>query len=191
MPSGIILKEPQMQVVTNDLVTDPPKGTNSTSLKDESWKTVEVLEVLLAHSIHLCDLYGNARWQTTAIQFRQLRQLFDGHYKQQIHLIDVLIDRIRALNGTGRPFASNFLNRNRLSQLLRGRPSTRYLLVELLDAHESVLSAALPTGTHNGQVSSWARDFAVGQVVLTNEQQILAVGEQLMHRERMQPPDEG
>jgi len=165
-----------MQVVNNDFVTDPPKGTNSTSLKDESWKTVEVLEVLLAHSIHLCDLYGNARWQTTAIQ---------------IHLIDVLIDRIRALNGTGRPFASNFLNRNRFSQLLRGRPSTRYLLVELLDAHESVLSAALPTGTHNGQVSSWARDFAVGQVVLTNEQQILAVGEQLMHRERMQPPDEG
>jgi starvation-inducible DNA-binding protein len=179
-----------MQVATNNLIIDLPKSTDSTSKKGESWKTVEVLEVLLAHSIHLRDLYRNARWQTAAIQFRRLRQLFDAHYKQQIHLIDVLIDRIRALNGTASPFARDLLDRPQFTQILRGRPSTRHLLVELLDAHEFVLSAALPTGAHYSQVSSWARDFAVGQVVLTNDQQILAVSEQLMYRERMQPDED-
>jgi hypothetical protein len=46
-------------------------------------------------------------------------------------------------------------------------------------------------GTHYGQVnSSWTRDFAVGQVVLANDQQILAVAQQLIHRERMPQTDE-
>jgi starvation-inducible DNA-binding protein len=180
MPSGIILKEPQMHVASNSPVIDSPERPDSTANKHKSRKTVEVLEVLLAHSIHLRDLYRNARWQTAAIQFRRLHQLFDGHYKEQIHLIDVLIDRIRALNGAGRLFARDFLDGTQFSQLVGGRASTRHLLIELLDAHESVLSAALPTGAHYGQVSSWTRDFAVGQVVLTNDQHFLALGEQLM-----------
>ena len=175
-----------MQVATNDLTIDLPTGANSTASEIESWRTVEVLEVLLAHSIHLRDLYKNARWQTANIQFRRLRQLFNGHYKEQIHLVDVLIDRIHALNGAGRVFAGDFLHRTQFSQLLRGRASATRLLAELLDAHESVLNAALPTRTKDGQVNrSWTRDFSVGQVVLTNDQQILAVSEQLMHRERM------
>jgi starvation-inducible DNA-binding protein len=176
-----------MQIATNDLTVDPPTSTNSHASKIESRKIVEVLEVLLAHSINLRDLYKSARWQTADIQFRRLRQLFDGHYKEQIHLIDVLIDRIHALDGAGRVFAGDFLHRTQFSQLLRGRASATRLLAELLDAHESVLNAALPTQTKDGQVNrSWTRDFAVGQVVLMNDQQILAVSEQLMHRERVQ-----
>jgi starvation-inducible DNA-binding protein len=176
----------KMQVATHDLTNDPPTGTHSTVSKSESWKIVEVLEVLLAHSIHLRDLYKNARWQTADIQFRRLRQLFDGHYKEQIHLVDILIDRIHALNGAGRVFAGDFLHRTQFSQLLRGRASATHLLAELLDAHESVLNAALPTRTQEGQSNrSWTRDFTVGQVVLTNDQQVLAVSEQGMHRARM------
>jgi starvation-inducible DNA-binding protein len=176
----------KMQVATNDPAIDPPTGTNSTASKSESRRTVEVLEVLLVHSIQLRDLYKNARWQTADIQFRRLRQLFDTHYQAQIHLVDVLIDRIRALNGAARVFAGDFLQRTQFSQLLRGRAPTTHLMAELLDAHESVLSAAVPTGTNDGQVNrSWTRDFAVGQVVLINGQQIHAVSEQLMHRKRM------
>jgi starvation-inducible DNA-binding protein len=180
-----------MQLATNDLVIDLPKGADSSANKAESWRTVGVLEELLAHSIHLRDLYRNARWQTAAIQFRRLHQLFDGHYKEQIHLIDVLIDRIRALNGGSKLFARDFLDRTQFSQLVGGRASTRHLLAELLDAHESVLSAALPIGTRAGQVNpSWTRDLAVGQVVLTNNQQSLALGERLMHREGIPQTDE-
>jgi starvation-inducible DNA-binding protein len=180
-----------MQVASNSPVTDPPKAADSTANKRESWKTVEVLEVLLAHSIHLRDLYRNARRQTAAIQFRRLHQLFDGHCKEQIHLIDILIDRIRALNGAGRLFARDFLDRAQFSQLVGGRASIRHLLVELLDAHESVLNASTPTGPHHGQVnSSWTHDFAVGQVVLTNDQHFLALSEQLMHRKGLRQSDE-
>jgi starvation-inducible DNA-binding protein len=177
-----------MQAATNEPTIDPLTHTVSTTTKSESSDTVEVLEELLAHSITLRDMYQDARWQTAEIQFRLLRQLFDGHYKEQIQLVDVLIDRIRALNGAGRVFAGDFLHRARVSQLLRGRRSVAHLLTELIDAHDSVLNAALPPGASKGQPNcSWTRDFAVGQVVLTNNQQILAVREHLMHRKRMFP----
>jgi hypothetical protein len=38
-----------MQVATNDLTVDPPTSTYSTASKIDSWKIVEVLELLLAH----------------------------------------------------------------------------------------------------------------------------------------------
>ena len=175
-----------MQVAANDLTIDPPAGEKSTASKGGDWKTVEVLEVLLAHSIHLCDLYKNARWHTADPQFGRLRQLFDAHYEEQIHLVDILIDRIRTLKGADGIFAGDFLHRIQFPQLLRGPASIIRLMEELLDAHESVLRAAQPTRTNEGQVNrSWARDFAVGQVILTNDEQILAVSEQLMHHGRM------
>lgn len=157
----------------------PPKNMS------ESSETVEVLEELLAHSIHLRDMYKSARWQTADLRFRLLRQLFDAHYKQQTQLVDVLVDRIRALNGGGGVFAGDFLHPTQFSQLLRGRASATLLLRELLDAHESVLSAALPSRTSEEQLNGWARDFALGQVVVTNNEQSLIIREQLMNQEGM------
>jgi starvation-inducible DNA-binding protein len=174
-----------MQAVANDLTKDPLAGMNSTTSKGESWETVEVLEDLLVQSIHLRDLYKNARWQAGDVQFRRFRRLFDGHYQEQIRLVDVLLDRIRMLNGAGRVFAGDFLQRNQVSSLLRGRASITRLLVDLVDAHESALSAAQPVQGSDGSVSpAWTRDFAVGQFVLSNDQQLFIVREQLLHRER-------
>jgi starvation-inducible DNA-binding protein len=171
-----------MQAAIHNLPIDPAHSSNATTGNSESSDTVEVLEELLAQSIHLRDLYKTARWQTADVEFRRLRQLFDSHYQEQIRLVDVLIDRIRTLNGTGGVFAGDFLHRRQFSQLLRGRASITRLLVDLVDAHESVL---LPIPAGDGQVNpAWTRDFAVGQVVLSNDQQLFAVREQLLHRER-------
>ncbi len=149
-----------------------------------SRKTVAVLDELLAHSIHLRDLYKNARWQTSGIQFHHLYLMFDSHYKGQLRLVDVLIDRIRMLDGAGRVFAGDFLQGTRFSYALRGRKAPVRLLRDLLDAHELVLSAARPTGRNDVQNDlSWVRDFAVGQVVLTNELQSWSVNEQLTGHE--------
>jgi hypothetical protein len=55
------------------------------------------------------------------------------------------------------------------------------LLCDLLDAHEIVLSVAHTTATHGLQADPSAiHDFAVGQVVLTNDLQHGSVGEQLV-----------
>lgn len=146
---------------------------NRAGSKSSPSETVEILVELLAHTIHMRDLYKSARVQTADIQFHRLRQLFENHYREQIQLVDVLIDRNRAGNGAARVFAGDFLHRIHFSSSRRDRASVTALLAGLLDGHESVLNTA-------NSDCSWARDFAVGRVVFTNDQQVLAVREQSM-----------
>jgi len=157
----------------------PPTGDGRASSK-----TVTFLDALLAHSIRLRDLYTNARWQTADIQFHHLRLLFDGHYKEQLRLVDVLIDRIRMLGYTGRVLAGVFLQGTQFSCALRGRTSPIRLLRDLLGAHELVLSAACPRENSDSQDDNPSiRDFAVSQVVLTNDLQSRSICEQLIRRD--------
>ena len=51
---------------------------------------------------------------------------------------------------------------------------------DLLERHELVLSVARPVGRDD---RSWAHDFAVGQVVLTNDVQEWAVSEQCANQD--------
>jgi DNA-binding ferritin-like protein len=146
---------------------------------------VALLDELLNHTIRLRDLYKNARWQTGDIRFHHLRLIFEGHYKEQLRLVDVLIDRIRVLGGGCHVFAGCFLQGTRFSYALRGRASPIRLLRDLLDAHELVMSAA-PSSTRGDAQDDSASirgDPAVGQVVLANDQQSRSVSEQLIPRD--------
>jgi len=163
---------------TDDSIIGSPAITRLTESETQSFATIAILEELLAQSIHLRDLYKSARWQTADVQHRQLHQLFDVHYKEQIGLVDVLIDRIRMLGGRGSVFAGYFVKDTQCFCLRLSRKGAFRLVGELLDAHESVLNTAQPTrlsGDHK-----WARDFAIGQVVLTNDQQSWSLSEQLV-----------
>jgi starvation-inducible DNA-binding protein len=146
--------------------------------------TVAVLEELLTHSIHLRELYKNARWQIPSGQFREVRQMLDDHYREQLSLIEVIVDRISLLGGAVRVFASEFLRSPQMSRVLRGPGALNRLLHDLFDAHEIVLSVARPHDSSDDQ--HWVRDFAVGQVVLTNKQQCESVNGILLSNEPQQ-----
>ena len=149
-------------------------------MSDEcSVETVGVLEELLAQSILLRDLYKIARWQSCNGELCRMHQLFEGHYKEQLRLIDVLIDRVRMLGGTGRVLAGDFLKATPLCGVRAHRAPGRWV-DELLDAHELVLSTAQAAGaTDNHQ---WVHEFAVGLVVLTNDMQNVSLREQWLHQ---------
>ena len=134
-----------------------------------SFNTISVLEQLLRQSIRLRDLHVNARWQILGSQFTEIRKMLNDHHKEQLGLIDLLVDRIRILGGTARVFASDFLQRTQFCRVIRGPRALNQLLLDLLEAHEAVLSAAHPHESYDDLHR--VRDFAVGQVVLTNEQQ--------------------
>ncbi|HTD75612.1 MAG TPA: ferritin-like domain-containing protein [Steroidobacteraceae bacterium] len=170
-----------MRVFTCDQESDPRDIAAPADGDAKLRHTVAVLEELLAQSICLRDLYRNARWQTADIRYRRLRQLFDRHFKEQLHLVDVLIDRIRTLAGGRQVFARNFLQGTQFACALRGNKAARHLLNELLDAHESVLN----TGREKGSTMNapCAQDFALGQVVLVNDAQSSSISDQLMNYE--------
>ena len=148
-------------------------------------KTIVLLDELLTHTLPLRDLYKSARCQTAEIHFRHLRPLFDTHYKEQLALVDVLVDRIRTLGCASRVLAGAFLQGTPPSYALCGHLAPSRVFCDLLDAHEIVLSAAHAAGTHSLQADPSAiHDFAVGQVVLTNDLQRCSVGEQLVGWDR-------
>jgi starvation-inducible DNA-binding protein len=173
-----------MLVSTCDHVGDPQNTVASTDGDVSLRRTIAVLEALLAQSIGLRDLYRNARWQTADIQYRRLRQLFDRHYREQLHLVDVLIDRIRTLGAGRQIFARNFLQGTQFAYALRGNRAAGHLLSELLDAHESVLNTGRPNASAMNEL--WAHDFAVGQVVLTNDAQCSSISDHLVDCEPRQ-----
>jgi starvation-inducible DNA-binding protein len=149
-----------------------------------SRRPVVVLEELLTQSIQLRDMYKNARWQVPSGQFGELRRILEDHYKEQLSLIDVIVDRIRVLGGAVGVFASEFLQSTRFCRLLRGPRALNRLLHDFLEAHESVLSAARPHDSNGDH--QWMRDFAVGRVVLTNEQQCESINGMLLRNDPQQ-----
>lgn len=134
-----------------------------------SYNTVAVLEQLVIQSIRVHDLHINARWQISDGQFDGIRKMLNDHQKEQLGLIGLLVDRIRILGGAGRVFASDFLQRSQFCRVIRGPRALNQLLRDLVEAHEAVLSAAHPHDSHDDLHR--VRDFAVAQVVFTNEQQ--------------------
>ena len=142
-----------------------------------SVETVPILEKLLAQSILLRDLYKTVRRQTFD---HRMHLLFGGHYKEQLRLVDVLIDRLRILGGAGRLLAADFLNSPQPYCGVRGRTVLNRCIDELLDAHELVLNTAQPTGATDNQ--QWVREFAVGLVVLTNDLQRVSLSEQWLRQ---------
>ncbi len=166
-----------MNVPTSDPAIGP-SAIPVTGADAPPCKTVAVLQEWLTQSIHLRDLYKNARWQLSGVDFPDLRQMLDDHYKEQLTVIDVLVDRIRNLGGAARVFAGDFLQRTQFCHVLRGRIAPKRLLHELLEAHESILGAARPNGSNEDHL--WMRDLAVGQVVLANDAQSWAINERLL-----------
>jgi starvation-inducible DNA-binding protein len=180
----IDFKERRMIGSTRNQVSDPRDVVAPAVDDTDSRNTIAILEELLGQSIGLRDLYRKARWQTADIQYHRLRQLFDRHYKEQLRLVDVLIDRIRDLGGGRQISARNFLQPTQFAIALLGNKAVGRLLNELLDAHESVLAAVRPNGST--MCVQWLHDFAVGQVVLTNRAQSVSIGEQFMNCEPRQ-----
>jgi len=151
--------------------------TTAAAAGGDSFNTVAVLEQLLIQTIHLRDLHTSARWQISRSEFSEIRDVLKDHHKQQLNLIGLLVDRIRILGSTDRVFAGDFLQRAPC-RVIRGPREINQLLLDLLEAHEAVLSAAHAQDPDGDP--QWVHELAVGQVVLTNEQQWETINGRLM-----------
>ncbi|MGD0492266.1 MAG: ferritin-like domain-containing protein [Steroidobacteraceae bacterium] len=172
-----------MSESSNQPPVESSRLASTTADDGASGSAAALLDELLIHSIKLRDLYKSARWQTTDIQFRDLRILFDDHYKQQLRLVDVLIDRLRMLGGEARVLVGLLLKDTQFSYALREKVSPIRLLHALSEAHDAVLSAAR-SDAHTAELDSAASsgDFAVHQVVRVNNTQFQTISDQLISR---------
>jgi DNA-binding ferritin-like protein len=151
-----------------------------------AFNTLAVLEELLTLSTRLGYLHSNARWQIAGAHFSEIRRVLNNHHKEQLGLIGMLVDRIRILGGAARVFASDFLERDPICRVIRGPGPLNALLLDLLEAHEAVLSVARPHESYTDL--HWVRELVVGHVVLTNEKQWDCINQTLSSSRPQQRP---
>ena len=85
----------------------------------------EQLNLLLADTMTLRDLYKKSHWQVAGPTFYQLHLLFDKHYGEQSEIVDTIAERIQLLGGVSIAMAADVAETTRIERPPRGREEVR------------------------------------------------------------------
>ena len=96
----------------------------------------EQLNLLLADTMTLRDLYKKSHWQVSGATFYQLHLLFDKHYNEQVEIVDAIAERIQLLGGVSLAMAADVAETTRIERPPRGREEVPVQISRLLDAHQ-------------------------------------------------------
>jgi hypothetical protein len=132
-----------MNTANGELTYDPQEEGRSDVKMDAPLMAPSVLTSLLSNALQLSDLYRCAFRSEPEGDLHQLRKLFHVHHQEQLRLVDLLIDRVRMLEGN--PTVEQELLKSRSCPLeVPCRREPRRTLRILFDAHELIISAARP-----------------------------------------------
>src|SRR5271169_4610583 len=74
------------------------------------------LNLLLADTETLRDLYKKSHWQVGGPTFYQLHLLFDKHFGEQAELIDTIAERVKILGGVAVALSQDVAEHTRLAR---------------------------------------------------------------------------
>ena len=174
-----------------------PYGTVSHALPLELEEPVrlemtEQLNLLLADTMTLRDLYKKSHWQVAGPTFYQLHLLFDKHYEEQAELVDVIAERIQLLGGISLAMAHDIAETTRIERPPRGREEVPVQISRLLDAHQIILAHCRKLGKRASELGDdGTNDMIVSQVLRTNELQVWFTSEHLVEMPLVHAQDPG
>jgi starvation-inducible DNA-binding protein len=141
----------------------------------------EQLNLLLADTMTLRDLYKKSHWQVSGATFYQLHLLFDKHYEEQSELVDTIAERIQLLGGISIAMAADVAETTRIPRPPKGREEVPVQLGRLLDAHEIIVTHCRELAERADKLGdAGTNDMVVSDVLRTNELQIWFVSEHLV-----------
>ncbi len=141
----------------------------------------EQLNLLLADTMTLRDLYKKSHWQVAGPTFYQLHLLFDKHYGEQSEIVDTIAERIQLLGGISiamapmlrKPLASSV--RRRAGKRCRCRSPACWMLIRSSsDTAASLAERADKLGDDG------TNDLVVSDVLRANELQVWFLSEHLV-----------
>lgn len=150
---------------------------------DEQKRTqiCEQLNLMLADTSTLRDLYKKSHWQVSGPTFYQLHLLFDKHFAEQATLIDLLAERIQTLGGVSVAMAPDIAELTRLERPPRDREEVPVQISRLLEAHESIIKNARELAHKADDLGDdGTNDLLISDVVRTNEMQVWFLSEHLV-----------
>jgi len=143
--------------------------------------SVTELNQILADSMMLRDLYKKHHWQVSGITFRELHLLFDEHYEDQVKLVDALAERIQILGGVAVAVPQDVAEMTHILRPPKGREKVPVQLSRLLEAHETILTAARDSAARSAERGDdGTNDLLVSGVIRTNEMQVWFLFEHLI-----------
>jgi starvation-inducible DNA-binding protein len=141
----------------------------------------EQLNLLLADTMTLRDLYKKSHWQVAGPTFYQLHLLFDKHYGEQSGMVDTIAERIQLLGGVSIAMAADVAETTRIERPPRGREEVPVQISRLVDAHQIIIGYCRTLANRADQLGDdGTNDLAVSDVLRANELQVWFLSEHLV-----------
>ena len=141
----------------------------------------EQLNLLLADTMTLRDLYKKSHWQVAGPTFYQLHLLFDKHYEEQAKLVDTVAERIQLLGGISLAMAPDVAETTRIERPPRGREEVPVQISRLLDAHQIIIEHCRQLASRASEIGDdGTNDMVVSDVLRANELQVWFLSEHLV-----------
>jgi starvation-inducible DNA-binding protein len=139
------------------------------------------LNLLLADSASMRDLYKKSHWQVGGPTFYQLHLLFDKHFGEQVELVDLLAERIQILGGVSVAMAHDVAELTRLERPPKGREEVPVQISRLLEGHALIIRDARELAKRASALDDdGTNDLMVSDVLRTNELQVWFLSEHLV-----------
>jgi starvation-inducible DNA-binding protein len=141
----------------------------------------EQLNLLLADTMTLRDLYKKSHWQVAGPTFYQLHLLFDKHYGEQVEIVDEIAERIQLLGGISLAMAPDIAETTRIPRPPRGREEPPVQISRLLDAHQIIIEHCRELAERADKLGDdGTNDLVVSDVLRPNELQVWFLSEHLV-----------
>jgi starvation-inducible DNA-binding protein len=141
----------------------------------------EQLNLLLADTMSLRDLYKKSHWQVSGPTFYQLHLLFDKHFGEQSEIVDTIAERIQLLGGLPIAMAHDVAETTRIERPPRGREEVPVQISRLLDAHQVIIGYCRQLARRASSLGDdGTNDLVVSDVLRTNELQAWFLSEHLV-----------
>ena len=141
----------------------------------------ERLNLLLADTATLRDIYKKSHWQVGGPTFYQLHLLFDKHFAEQAELVDGIAERIQILGGVSVAMAHDVAELTRLERPPRDREEVPVIISRLLEAHNIIIKDTRELAKKAADLGDdGTNDLLVSDVLRTNELQVWFVSEHLV-----------
>ena len=148
---------------------------------DVRGKMCEKLNVLLADTLAMRDMYKKHHWQVSGPTFYQLHLLFDKHYEAQADIADTIAERIQALGGVTVAMGGDIAMLTQIPAPPRGREEVPVQISRLLEGHKIVMKLCHDIADAADKAGDdGTNDLAISDVLRPNEQQAWFIGQHLV-----------
>ena len=115
----------------------PDIGISSNHLK----KVTDILSLVLSDAVLLYTKTRKFHWNVKGESFMEYHKLFENQYKQLEEAIDEIAERINKLGSPAIGTLQEFMEKGSIKETPGKYPSSKEMVKELLNDHESVVKA--------------------------------------------------